>query len=75
MKYLRQLQGEKYTLIQTSQDLDAVLDYVGIDPEYREDITGAVVEVLDGEYGEVWFTESAAYYDLSAMYYPLSFYR
>lgn len=75
MKYLRQLQEDKYTLIQNDTDLAAVLDYVGIDPEYRDDITGALVEVLDGEYGEVWLTEDAAYYDLSAVYRPLSFYR
>lgn len=75
MKYLRQLQDEKYTFIQNDTDLAAVLDCVGISPEYREDITGALVEVSDGEYGEVWLTESCAPYDLSASYYPLSFYR
>ena len=75
MRYLRQLQDEKYTFIQTDYDLADVLDIVGIDPEYRDEITGAVVEVLDGEYGEVWLTEDAAYYDLSAVYRPMSFYR
>lgn len=74
MKYLRQLQDEKYTLVQNDVDLASFVDNLGLS-EFAEDITGMVIEVIDGEYGEVWLTESNAYYDLSAAYYPLSFYR
>lgn len=75
MTTLRQLQDDKYTFIQNDSDLAAYIDMVGIPPEYREDITGMVVEMIDGDLGAVWLTESAAYYDLSAVYRPLSYYR
>ena len=72
---LRRLQDEKYTLIQTDYDLADLLDNVGLKAEYREDITGAIVWAHDGEYVEVWFTESAAWFDLSAMYHNLAYYQ
>ena len=71
---LRALQDDKYTLIQNDRDLSALLDYCGIPTEYREDITAAVVEVLDGDYGEVWLTESSERYNLSAWYHPIKYY-
>lgn len=74
MKYLRQLQDERYTLIQNDTDLASFVDMLGLS-EFADDITGMLVEIIDGDLGEVWLTESNAYYDLSASYYPLSFYR
>jgi len=74
MKYLRQLQDEKYTFVQNDSDLASFVDMVGL-TEYADDITGMVVEIIDGDLGEVWITENAAFYDLSAIYRPLSFYR
>lgn len=74
MKHLRQLQDEKYTLVQNDTDLASFVDMVGLN-EFADDITGMVVEIIDGDLGEVWITEDAAYYDLSAVYHPLSFYR
>lgn len=63
-----------YTLIQTDHELSALLDSVGFPSEYRKDITGAWVEVLDGDYGHVWFSESPAYYELGATYHNLAYY-
>ena len=49
---VRDLQDEKYMLVQDSQEIDAILDSIG----YRcgNSIGCLLVEVLDGEYGEVW---------------------
>lgn len=71
---LRDLQEEKYYLIQTDYELSDLLDFIGLPEEYRDDITGAVVSIGDGDYDEIYLTESARYYDLQADYQPLSYY-
>ena len=71
---LRALQGEKYTLIQNDRDIASTLDYIGLPHEFYQDITGAVIWAHDGEYAEVWLTESGAWYDLSSQYHNLAYY-
>lgn len=66
--------NEDYILITNSQDLDATLDHIGMPEEYRQDITAAIIKVDDGEYSEVYLTESARYYDAYAEYNPPSYY-
>ena len=68
-----ELQNERYTLILDSQDLDSLCEYFPILP--REDITGAIVTVVDGEYNEVYLTESSRPYELNADYNPISYYQ
>jgi hypothetical protein len=54
-KQVRDLQDEKYTLVQDPQEVAAVLDSIG----YQSDTSSfgsLLVEVLEGEYGEVWAT-------------------
>jgi hypothetical protein len=74
-KDCRDLQGDDLELIQNDSDLQALLDNVSFPKKYRQYITGAIVGIEDGDYTQVWLTESGAYYSLSATYHPLSFYR
>lgn len=73
-KLCRELQNDKYYLIQTDFELSDLLEYCGIPQEYRQDITGAIVAIQDGEYTEIWLSESAKYYSLDSVYYPISYY-
>lgn len=63
------------TLVTDAQELDGVYSSVyrecwqwGFD---REDITGALVQVGDGDYSEVWITTSHKPYDIYAMYHRM----
>lgn len=71
---LAQLQDDKYTFIQSDYDLAATLENVGLPSAWTAHITGAVVEITDGEYGQVYLSESSAPYALSAWYHPLPYY-
>lgn len=51
-KLVSELQDSKYNLVQDSQEVDAVLDSIGY--HGGNSIGCLLVEVLDGEYGEVW---------------------
>jgi hypothetical protein len=51
-KQVRDLQDEKYTLVQDLHEVDAVLDSIGYCG--GNSIGCLLVEVLDGDYGEVW---------------------
>lgn len=66
------LQDDKYTFLQNSQDINALCDYYPILD--RENITGAIVLVEDGEYSEVYITESNRPYELEADYITLDEY-
>lgn len=72
---LRYLEDDIYTYISTDYDLEAVLEFVGLPDEDKEDITGAVVLVGDGDYDAVWLTESPRPYDLTATYHALPYYK
>lgn len=67
--------GDDYVFIQNDSDLASVLESVGLPKGDRKDITGAMVVVGDGDYEAVWLCEDNRYYDLSAIYRPLPFYR
>ena len=60
------LQDEKYMLLTDSQDIDDVCsDFPELD---RTAITGALVVLGDGDYDEVWVTESSTPYSVYADY-------
>lgn len=69
-KSLSDLQDEKYTLLTDSQGVTAIVEHIGLTPEdcNLDRITGAIVEVLDGDYGEIWLTTSSAPYSMDAYY-------
>jgi hypothetical protein len=48
---VRDLQGEKYQLVTNSQDIEAISVDLGINPE---SFGCMFVEVINGEYGEVY---------------------
>ena len=60
------LQGIEGDLVLLSQDIAAVLNSIGSN---ETDITGAVVVVGDGEYSEVWLTDSSRPYHVNALYW------
>jgi hypothetical protein len=57
-KQVRDLQDPKYILVQDELEKQAVLESINIPTGYRNDYGCLLVEVLDGEYGEVWAIES-----------------
>lgn len=61
-------------LITDSQDLDAICDHFGIS-KYRDDITGAIVVIDDGDYRLCYLTEDAAPYLNTADYTPVSYWK
>lgn len=71
---LKTLDNIAYTLLTDSQDVQAVLESCGVPKEFRANITGAYVKVGDGDYDDVWLSESNSPWNLSAIYHPLSFY-
>ncbi len=72
-KQLNDLQGNEYTFLQNDGDiLDIASEFV---TEFAEDITGAVVKVGDGEYLEVWLTESSRPFELSAIYHTPAYWQ
>jgi hypothetical protein len=71
---LRELEKEDYDCILNDTDVQLTLEYLGLDEEYKKDVTGAVVIVKDGDYEAVWLSESSRPYDISSTYYALPFY-
>lgn len=67
-----ELEGEEFSLLLNSQDIDDLLAYFPM-LEFQN-ITGALVSIGDGDYGEVYVTESSRPYDLNSIYHPLSYY-
>lgn len=61
---------EGYTLLTDSQELDILCENLGL--TNREDITGALVKMDDGDYLDVLVTESKAPYSILAYYYRIS---
>lgn len=49
--YVRDLQGEQYQLLQDSQDIDAVIEHIGIK---QHDCGFLIVKTGDGEYKEIY---------------------
>lgn len=67
--------GPEYSFQTDSQDVQSVLEFVGVPTEYHNDITAAMVLVGDGDYDEVWFSESAAPWELGALWDSIEYYR
>jgi len=64
--------NENYILVTDSQDVEYIARGEGIiDP----DITAAMVMVGDGEYLDVWFSESAAPWNLNSTWHKTDYYR
>jgi len=64
--------NENYILITDSQDVEYIARGEGIiDP----DITAAMVMVGDGEYLDVWFSESANVFCLGSTWHKADYYR
>lgn len=72
------LQHAALHLVQNDAELSEWLDYVDFYKDYRKDmrdqITGMVVLIHDGELLAMWITESAAWYNLNALYHPITYY-
>jgi hypothetical protein len=71
---LEELDDSEYGFFMDSQDIKTVCEFVGLDEEYKKDITGVVVVLKDGEYLAVWLSESNRPYALSSTYHPLPYY-
>ncbi len=72
-KQLNDLQGNEYIFLQNDGDiLDVASEFV---TDFAEDITGAVVKMGEGEYTEVWLTESSKPYLLSAIYHTPAYWQ
>ena len=63
-RQLFDLQDARYTFTTDSTDLRALQEYL---PGVGE-FTGAVVEIRDGDYAEIWVTDSARPYELGSAY-------
>lgn len=66
-----EIQGGEFQLLTDSQDLNDLYRYFPVIPD---DFTGAIVSVGDGDYSEVYVTESSRPYSLDAIYHPLDYY-
>lgn len=72
---LENLDSAKYELIDLSQDIESTLEMIGFPEDDREDITGIIVILEDGDYSAVWLTESSRPYDLYSTYHALPYYK
>ncbi|QDL56432.1 hypothetical protein [Rhodoferax aquaticus] len=65
LRKLSELQGDKYTFVQSVEDIEQVTKIVGAaDPA----VTGAVVQAENGEFLEIWLSESSRPFELAADY-------
>jgi len=72
---LSELDSKEYTFIQSDYDIEFWLNFVSFPVEFRDDITGIVVCVYEGDLYAMWLSESAAPYSIYANYHPLPFYK
>jgi hypothetical protein len=81
----RELSGRGMRLMTDSQDVRWIADSftflpggIAVDTDGEDyqytDITGAIVTLIYGDYGEVYVTESSRPYSLDAIYHPLDYY-
>ncbi len=77
---LSELSSPDFILITDSQEINSILG--AFDSDFPDsymyfnawEVTGIIASVNDGDYGEVYVTESSRPYDLQAIYHPLSYY-
>jgi len=48
--------GDEYFLELDSQDIRATLEYCDIEEDLKDEITGVLVKLGDGDFEEVWVT-------------------
>lgn len=60
--------GDDYEMVQSDYDRNDILQSVGIPRNEREDFTGVLVKVGDGDYKEIWGTRSSDPYSANASY-------
>ncbi len=69
---LSELQDDRYALIQSQSDLeDVLLSQPNVQSRklyVPDNVSGAIVATSDGDYDEIWLTESSRYFDLNADY-------
>ena len=66
--YVSDLEGLELTLVQDSQDMEAVFDLIGLPAAERSEWGCLFVEVLDGEYGKIYAVEGSVPYLRSRVY-------
>jgi hypothetical protein len=66
-----ELQGNGMILSLDWNDILGVKEYWGLNPD---GMTGIIYRVGDGDYEEVYVTESSRPYSLDAIYHPLDYY-
>ena len=56
------LQNERFMFLTDSQELEAILDHMDKDIKelWNNDLTAALVEVGEGDYNEVWFSDASS---------------
>lgn len=64
--------GMNYAMVSDSQEIQALCENFTFLP--ADEITGALLNIKDGDYGEVYVTESSRPYSLDAIYHPLDYY-
>ena len=60
-----EITGEDFVYLSDSQDLESLHHSIPVCPD---GMTGALVRIGDGDYAEVWVTESSRPYSVNAMY-------
>ena len=63
------LQDKRFMFITDSQEIEHICSHLGDIREDPEDVTGALVDVGDGDYNEVWLTTWRAPWNLSSWYF------
>lgn len=59
--------SDEYQMISDSQDIEYLVDYLSLDKD-EYDVTAAFILATDGEYDEVWVSESGNYFLDSSRY-------
>ena len=66
---MNNLQDKKYIYVSDSQEVREICNDAGLNADDTRHIAAAVVAIGDGEYTEIWLTESTHPYLLSTTYY------
>jgi len=69
---LEELDSPELMLMLDSQDIDSICDNFPMLPSHE--ITGVVASIKDGDYSQVYVTESSRPYNSDAIYHPIGYY-
>lgn len=67
MMTVKDINDPRFSLVTDSQDIEFILEYLGC-PELRDEIGCMFVEVLDGDYGEIYYCENSVPWLTSRIY-------